>query len=199
MKTTLQYTNEEKTEFFVEGDNIICCLESGKRYIGRIGRIGTYQKDEKSEPETAIYIETSKDKTGSSGELVMAGDITYICKVPLNVIDYPKINEEKDRNQFISMLIGLGIHKERAEAVHKSIKDIVYLYNVPLSAALAGAIQEVANPNTDKRCQEELDAIGDRFISAIVKVFQSITDSIKTRQKENSDLQDRDFEGFAGK
>ncbi len=80
----IKFTDVDGTnKTFFEGDEVICCVGTEKRYVGRIVQIGNYQEDEETDSELAIHLDTSVSKTSYSGEVVKFADITYICKKPL--------------------------------------------------------------------------------------------------------------------
>ena len=125
----LEYKHEEGTATYSVGDSVVC-EAGGKRYIGNIASIGYYRKDKDSEPQPAIYIDTSKTKTSYSGEVVMAGDITYLYNGSAAyrqeavqdlidiILDYSMKKEDQDKVGKILMgLWNLGTQKE--EYVHK--------------------------------------------------------------------------------
>lgn len=69
-------------EYFVVGDEIVCCAGESRKYIGKIDNIGSYQEDTDSEGgELAIYLNTSKSKMSYSGEIIKIDDITYIGNI----------------------------------------------------------------------------------------------------------------------
>ena len=124
----LEYKHEEGTATYSVGDSVVC-EAGGKRYIGNIASIGYYRKDKDSEPQPAIYIDTSKTKTSYSGEVVMAGDITYLYNGSAAyrqeavqnlidiILDYSMKKEDQDKVGKILMgLWNLGTQKE--EYVH---------------------------------------------------------------------------------
>ena len=114
----LEYRHEEGTAIYSVGDNVIC-EANGKRYIGKIASIGYYRKEKDSEPQPAIYIDTTKTKTSYSGEIVMVEDITYLYDASVTyrqeavgdlidiVLDYRESMKEEDRNKVGKILMGL--------------------------------------------------------------------------------------------
>ena len=96
-----------------------------------------------------------------------------------DMVGYPNIKEKKDKDTFIDMFVCLGYERERAEDIYNIImKNIISLYNVPLSLVLTCVVQEIISKQTDKG-QEELIYIIDRCMDIIARWFQSTTDIIK--------------------
>lgn len=77
IKNHLEYVDRDGVTIYSVGDNIVC-EAGGKRYIGKIASIGYYRREEDPEPQPAIYIDTSKNETSYSGEVIMVEDITYL-------------------------------------------------------------------------------------------------------------------------
>ena len=77
MKNHLECIDGEGFTIHYVGDNVVC-EAGGKRYIGKIASIGYYRREQDSEPQPAMYIDTSKNDTSYSGEVVMVDDITYL-------------------------------------------------------------------------------------------------------------------------
>ena len=114
----LEYRHEEGTAIYSVGDNVIC-EANGKRYIGKIASIGYYRKEKDSEPQPAIYIDTTKTKTSYSGEIIMVEDITYFynnsavyrTEAYKNlidiVLDYRESMKEEDQAKVGKILMGL--------------------------------------------------------------------------------------------
>lgn len=188
IKPYLEYTNEEGKQFFYVGDHIICRTEDERRYIGRIVTICRYQESEGTEPEGVIYLNTSQNKMSYSGEIIKIADITYICKNPGNLHSYPYIDKKQDQSRFINMIVALGHGEENAEIMYRHMKELIALYNIPLSSILSSAIQEIGLCN-DGMCQNELIEIADKAMRKMLEVLQSVTDSIK-ESWENKALQD---------
>jgi hypothetical protein len=127
----LEYKHDEGTAIYSVGDNVVC--EAGeKRYIGKIASIGYYRKDKDSEPQPAIYIDTTKTKTSYSGEVVMAGDITYLYNGSAAyrreavqnlidiILDYRNSMKEEDQDKIGKVLMGLwNLGTQKEEYVHK--------------------------------------------------------------------------------
>ncbi len=179
IKPYLEYTNEEENQFFHVGDRIICRTKDEKRYIGRIAVICKYQESEETEPEDVIYLNTAQNKMSYSGEIIKIADITYICENPINNLQgYPHIEEKQDQSRFINMIVALGYDRETAEAVYGNMKGITNLHNIPLSSALAIAIQE-AGICTDGMCQDELIKIAGKAKGRMIETLQSINDIVK--------------------
>lgn len=178
IKPVLEYTNEEGTHFFGEGDAVICFTES-KRYAGTIVAFSNYKESEDVEPQCSIYLDTSKSNMSRSCEIINISDITYMCNATTgNMVGYPKTNEILDRDKFVEMIVGLGYDKEKAKIMYDFMKKMINLYNLPLSSVLSDAIQEV-DLCTDGMCQDELIEIADKGMNIMVEVLQSITDSIR--------------------
>ena len=118
MKNHLEYKQEEGTASCFVGDKVVC-EAGGKRYIGRIASIGYYRREKDSDPQPAIYIDTSKTKTSYSGEVVMVEDITYLYNDSAAyreeavqdlidiVLDYRDSMKEEDRHKVGKILMGM--------------------------------------------------------------------------------------------
>lgn len=107
-----------------------------------------------------------------------------MCKCPLgDLLEYPRIDEKIDRDNFINMLIGLGHDEPKAKAIYEGMKQLKDLYNIPLSSTLASVIQEV-DLGVDGEEQDKQVDIGSMFMGAMVQVFQTTTEVIRERQKE---------------
>lgn len=179
IKPTLEYTNADGTHICNEGDDVICTVKDGRRYIGRIATIGKYQENEETEPEDVICIHVPKGKTSYHGEIIKVADIAQICNNPTkDSYEYLKADKEQDRSNFISMIIGLGYSEEKAKIAYESMRDIIDIYDVPLSCALGCAIR-LTDLNVDGACQEELIEIGNKFMGIMVELFDTITDSLR--------------------
>ena len=190
IKPTLEYTNADGTHICNEGDDVICAVKDGRRYIGRIAAIGKYQENEETEPEDVICIHVPEGKTSYHGEIVKIADITQICGNPaIDSYEYLKADKEQDRNNFISMIVGLGYSEEKAKIAYESMRDIINIYNIPLSCALGGAIR-LANLSMDGACQEELIEVSNRLLDIVVKQLDAVNNSVKERVKENIASQD---------
>lgn len=178
IKPFLEYTNEEGTQFFGEGDTVICFTES-KRYTGTIVAFSNYKENEDAEPQCSVYLDTSKSNMSRSCEIINISDITYMCNAATgNMVGYPKTNEILDRDKFVEMIVGLGYDKEKAEIMYESIKEMMNLYNLPLSSVLSSAMQEI-DLCTNGMSQDELIEIADKFMNIMVEVLQSVTNSIR--------------------
>lgn len=178
IKPFLEYTNEEGTQFFGEGDAVICFTES-KRYMGTIVAFSNYKESEDAEPQCSVYLDTSKNNMSRSCEIINISDITYMCNAATgNMVGYPQINGQQDRSNFINMIVGLGHDKEKADIMYESIKDIMNLYNIPLSSVLSSAIQEI-DLCTNEKFQDKQIEIFYKFMDIMVEKFQSVTDIIR--------------------
>lgn len=182
IRPVLKYTNEKGTQIFNEGDDIICRIEDGKRYTGRIIAFGGCRESEETEPEYVIYLNTSNNQMNCSGEMIKVADIVYMRKVVAgDKLDYPKENESLDRDNFIDMIIGLGYDKGKAEFMYEHMKEFISLYNIPLSAILPYAIQETGL-SADGKSIEEFINISNRLLDIMAHMFQSVTDVIKGKR-----------------
>lgn len=173
-KATLEYKNVDGTHICNEGDDVICAVKDGRRYIGRIAAIGKYQENEETEPEDVICIHMPKGKTSYNGEIIKVADIAQICGNPaIDSYAYLKADKEQDRSNFISMIVGLGYSEEKAEFIYDSLKDIINIYNIPLSCALGDAIR-LANLSVDGTSQEELIEITNKLLDIVVNLLDAI-------------------------
>ena len=126
MKNHLEHKAGNEYKDYYVGDNVVC-EAGGKRYIGKITSIGYYRREKDSEPQLAIYIDTTKTKTSYSGEVVMVGDITYLYNGSAAyrqeavqnlidiILDYRNSMKEEDQDKVGKMLMGLwklGTQKE---------------------------------------------------------------------------------------
>ena len=183
-KATLEYKNVDGTHICNEGDDVICAVKDGRRYIGRIAAIGKYQENEETEPEDVICIHMPKGKTSYNGEIIKVADIAQICGNPaIDSYAYLKADKEQDRSNFISMIVGLGYSEEKAEFIYDSLKDIINIYNIPLSCALGDAVR-LANLSVDGTCQEELIEITNKLLDIVVNLLDAINKSVRERVKE---------------
>lgn len=182
IEPVLEYTNEESTQFFGEGDAVICFTES-KRYTGTIVAFSNYKENEDAEPQCSVYLDTSKNNMSRTCEIINISDITYMCNATMgNRVGYPQINEQQDKSNFISMIVALGYDREYAGNMYKNMKNIVNLYNLPLSVILTSAIQEV-NLCTDDNFQKKPIEILYKFMDRMVKRFQTATDIVRESWK----------------
>lgn len=191
-RPVLKYTNEDEEQSLFGGDHIICRTKDGERYIGRIVTICRYRENKETEPEDVIYLNTSQNKMSYSGEIIKVADITYICKIPANhLFGYPHIDEKQDKSVFINMIVGLGYDEKIARDMHENIKELIALYNVPLSSILSIVIHEIGQ---DKGgwSQNELINIYNKLIGTMVKVFQDSNDSLRKRMEESISFQDKE-------
>lgn len=189
-KVTFKHADLNGMQIFNEGDGVICTVRDGRRYVGRIAMIGRYQENEETDPEDVICIHMPKGKTSYSGEIIKAVDIIKICRIlGYDSYEYLKANEEQDRTNFISMIIGLGYGEEKAEIIYDSLKDIINTYNVPLSPFLGGAIQS-SDLSMGGACQKELKEVSDKALGTLFEAFDAITDSMKKRMREYIGSQD---------
>ena len=184
IKPTLEYKNVDGTHICNEGDDVSCTVRDGRRYIGRISAIGRYQENEETEPENAICIHMPKGKTSYHGEIIKVADIAQICRNPaIDSYEYLKADKEQDRSNFISMIVGLGYSEEKAKIAYESIRDILDIYNIPLSCALGDAIR-LANLSVDGTSQEELIEITNKLLDIVVNLLDAINKSVRERVKE---------------
>lgn len=185
IKPALVFTTGETTQVFHEGDAVICRTGNGRRYIGKIAMIGKYQEDEESEPQYAICIHTSKNRASYSGEIIKTTDIEYMCTFLSNdLLEYSRIDEKIDRDNFIKMLVGLGHDESKAKIIYESMKDLKEIYsNIQLSTVLASIIQEV-NLSADRNKQDELVGISSILMWQVGELFQGITNNIREKQNE---------------
>ena len=189
-KATLEHKNVDGTHICNEGDDVICAVKDGRRYIGRIAAIGKYQENEETEPEDVICIHMPKGKTSYNGEIIKVADIAQICGNPaIDSYAYLKADKEQDRSNFISMIVGLGYSEEKAEFIYDSLKDIINIYNIPLSCALGDAVR-LANLSVDGTCQEELIEITNKLLDIVVNLLDAINKSVRERVKEYIASQD---------
>lgn len=200
---TIKFTDENGTNVFSEGDNVICCLGDEKRYVGKITTIGNYQENDDSEPERAIYIDTSKSKTSYSGEIVKVADITYICKNPLcDNVEPVLTKEESDKRTFVGMLTGLGYDKNGVEVVYDKMKNIINLYDIPISKAMACAIYAINNKcsitvplkdmcgidiNELENLQDRLMDVAKECSTMAVKAFKELIDAFNDGVKSGEE------------
>lgn len=190
IKPTLEYTNADGTHICNEGDDVICTVKDGRRYIGRIAAIGKYQENEETEPEDVICIHVPEGKTSYHGETIKVADIAQICRnSAIDSYEYLKADKEQDRSNFISMIIGLGYSEEKAKIAYESMRDIIDIYDVPLSCALGCAIR-LTDLNVDGACQEELIEVSNKLLDIVVKLLDTINNSVKERVKEYIASQD---------
>lgn len=65
--------------------------------------------------------------------IIKTADIAHICKMSVNgALEYPQMDESLDREDFTNMIVGLGHHKEKAETIYGSMRELIALYNVHL-------------------------------------------------------------------
>ena len=179
IKPTLESTNADGTHIYNEGDDVICAVKDGRRYIGRIAAIGKYQENEETEPEDVICIHVPEGKTSYHGEIIKVADIAQICRNPaIDSYEYLKADEEQDRSNFISMIVGLGYSEEQGKITYDGMRDIIDIYNIPLSFVLGNAIR-FADLSVGGACQEELIEIGNKFMGIMVELFDAITASLR--------------------
>lgn len=182
-KASLEYIDEKGKQSLHERDYIICRTKDGKRYIGKIAMIGRYQENEETEPEDVICIHIPKGKTSYHGEIIKVADIAQICRNPaIDSYEYFKEDKERDRSNFKSMIIGLGYSEEKAEFIYDSLKDIINIYNVPLSPFLGSVIQSV-DLSMGEASQEELIEVSNKVLGALVKMFDVTTDLMKEKMR----------------
>lgn len=178
IKPFLEYTNEEGTHYFSEGDAVIC-FTGRKIYSGTIVAFGNYLESEDAEPQYLVYLDTSKNNMNRSCEVIKMADITYMCKAPTCVqLGYPQTNEKQDRSIFIDMIVALEHDKEKAEIIYNHMKELIELYNIPLSRLLSCAIQEI-ELNAGGRNTKELIDISNKLVEEMAKVFQAVTEVVK--------------------
>lgn len=185
------HTNGEGTQVFTEGDNVICRVKDGRRYMGMIAMICRYQENTDGDSQHVIYLNTSQNKMSYSGEIIKAEDIAYMCRVPVNdLFEYPQTDEALDRDAFINMIVGLGHEREKAETMYESIRELIALYNVPLASILVSVIREL-ELDMNKRDQNELFKVNNRLMGILVQAFERITKSVKEIVENATVSQDR--------
>lgn len=136
----LKYTDEIGTQYFHEGDKVICHV--GERvYNGTISWIGTYQENADSEIQQVIYIDTWNGRTSMSREMIRLKDVTDICKNPFSY----DINDEtcSDGRKTFNVLVEKGYSKEQAKVICDRTHDMTVLYCTPYIKATAYAIEAV--------------------------------------------------------
>lgn len=146
-KGQLNFTDDGVTNTFTEGDNVICCVGDEKRYVGKITGIGAWKENDETESCNVIIIDTSTSARSYSSEVINVDDITFICKNPLkdSVAEPPLSKKEMDKRTYVSMLVGLGGNKEKAEEAWESISIFMDIFNIPVDKALACSIYSIAN------------------------------------------------------
>lgn len=102
------------------------------------------------------------------------------------MVGYPNLDEEQDKSNFINMFVWLGYEKERAESIYGSMKNIINLFNVPLSSILECVVREVNIVQTyDKH--EKLINISNRCMDIMADIFQYIIDDVKSVLESTED------------
>ena len=181
IKGVFYFTNNEGTQIFGEGDNVICRTEDGRRYVGSIIAVSNrYQENGETKHEEVICIGTFKDNISSS-EIIKIADIASMCRIPKgDMLGYPITNEDLDRYNFINLIASLGYVKE-AVMLYERMKELISLYNIPLSIMLVDVIQK-ADLNVDGKNEEEFTDISSKLLTAVARFFQRTTDKIKEAQ-----------------
>ena len=178
VKPVLKYTNKENMQTFSEGDAVIC-FTGRKICTGTIVAFCNYKENKNAYPQCSVYIDTSRNNMSRSCEIINLADITYMGKIPTDDLpDYPQPNEAQDKSNFIEMIVSLGHDKEKAEIMYKHMKELIALYNIPLSVMLICVIRETDLSAEEKNVEELID-ISNKLVGVMGKVFQSVTDSIK--------------------
>lgn len=181
IRPVFEYTDGAGTHGFKEGDAVIC-FSGSKIYTGTIVAFSSYRENKDADPQCSVYIDTSRNNMNRSCEVVKIEDITYMCKVPVNDwLGYPETNETLDRNNFIEMIVALGHDKEKAEIIYEHMKELIELYNIPLSRLLSCAIREI-DLNAQGRSTKELIDISNKLIEVMAQLFQSLTEVLKKRR-----------------
>lgn len=181
IKPVLEYTNDTGTHGFKEGDAVIC-FSGSKIHTGTIVAFSSYRENKDADPQYSVYLDTSRNNMNRSCEVIKIEDITYMCKVPVNDwLGYPETNETLDRNNFIEMIVALGHDKEKAEIIYEHMKELIELYNIPLSRLLSCAIREI-DLNAQGRSTKELIDISNKLIEVMAQLFQSLTEVLKKRR-----------------
>lgn len=203
----IKYTNETGTQYFHEGDKVICHV--GERvYNGTISWIGVYQESADSELQKVIYIDTWKGRTSMSREMVRLKDVTDICKNPFSY----DINDEicSDGRKTFNVLVEKGYSKEQAKAICDRTHDMTVLYCTPYIKATTYAIEAVRQVNASgkndakdiimnlaKQCMEEAQKEYFELIGIYAKEIEQcnrdtncMTDTLKITSKCWNDLRD---------
>ena len=144
--TNIKYTDESGRAYHLfEGDQVICHVGE-KVYCGVISLIGMYKEKTDSESQQVICLNTSKNATSLSSEIIKVKDITYICK---NLFYHNKnlLNEEQ---KIVNIFMEIGLSKEKAESAFNRMKEAAVYYNIPVVKAAAYAMQAIRDLNDNK-------------------------------------------------
>ena len=172
VKTSLKFINNGSSQMFIEGDFVLCCIKTDKRYMGKIVSINEYQLEQ----EKVIIIEMFDKST----EIVKVNDIMHLCKMPVNdFMNFPLIDERKDMDSFVNMLVATGTKKEGAERVYEAMRKIADLYNIPFSTILSEVICKTGVDNI--RTQKDGLKIINQCMAIAIESFQNTTNILKKR------------------
>ena len=154
LETYLKCTDEASTEYFKEGDKVIC-YAGGHKYDGKIKAIGGYSEETDTEPIPAIYLDTSPNKTSYSAEVIKIKDITSICKNPL--YKCKSLHEEKGtfRSDLTDYLIKAGFGQEEVQNIYDKVNDAIILGCLPTAKASAYALHAAACTKNDTKTDEK--------------------------------------------
>ena len=89
------------------------------------------------------------------------------------------------------MIVTLGHDEEKAEIMYRHMKELIALYNIPLSSILSSAIQEI-DLCTNGMCQNELIEIANKVMGIMIEGLQSVTAIIRESWENKIASQDEE-------
>lgn len=148
--SNLKYADETGTYYLFEGDKVICHVGE-KVYNGTLSLIGTYKENVDSELQQVIYIDTFKNRTNMSRDMIKVKDITYISKNPFYDNEKPFKNEQ----DFMDIYVRKGYSREQAKAICDRMSDTIVFYNIPYVKATNYAIEAVRQKITSDKSDDK--------------------------------------------
>lgn len=143
--TNIKYTDGTGTHYLFEGDRVACHV-GGKVYNGTISLAGTYKEPMDPEPRQVICLNTSKNKTSLSSEIINLKDITGICR---DQFSHGK-NMPNNVQRFVGLFMERGYSREKAESIYNRMEEAVAYYNIPVVKAAAYAMRAVGYLNNNR-------------------------------------------------
>ena len=158
----LRYINEDRTgKYFIEGDEIDCYIRSGKRYTGKIAGIGVSRENGTENLEPVVQMDTSKNDTSYSWEIIFIKDIIYISNKHKDAM--PEfMNKELDKELFINTFIGAGYEEKFAKVFYDKMLPIIIIYGIPIKKAAECALYALKyHCNIEKLLKDKCDLVLD--------------------------------------
>lgn len=136
-KHYIEYTKDEITDKFHEGDKVIC-RTADEEYTGTITCVGEFKENEDADSVTVICLDTSKSIWSYSSEIIKFDDIEFMRKDFLADanINSDISDEETRKNTYIHMFTGMGYDRFKVEKTWNCLEKLMKQFNIPFEKAM---------------------------------------------------------------